>query len=141
MTSNSELQTTIRQLGADDLDLLRAMLNMFGEAFGETDIYCDAQPDDDYLRKQLCGEYFIAVAAIKEQQVVGGIAAYELPKFEQERSEIYIYDLAVAAEHRRAGIATAMIEKMRSISTRNITHQIMRSWWLPVMLRLQRCAA
>lgn len=40
---------------------------------------------------------------------LGGLAAYELRKFEQERSEIYIYDLAVAAAHRRQGIATALI--------------------------------
>ncbi|MGI9404951.1 MAG: hypothetical protein ACR2O4_01155 [Hyphomicrobiaceae bacterium] len=39
-----------------------------------------------------------------ERQVIGGLVAYELKKFEQERSEIYIYDLAVAAEHRRKGV-------------------------------------
>jgi aminoglycoside 3-N-acetyltransferase I len=49
-------------------------------------------------------------------EVVGGIAAYELKKFEQERSEIYIYDLAVAAAHRRRGIATALIEALRKIA-------------------------
>jgi aminoglycoside 3-N-acetyltransferase I len=47
-----------------------------------------------------------------------GIAAYELKKFEQERSEIYIYDLAVASEHRREGIATALIEKLKEIAVR-----------------------
>jgi aminoglycoside 3-N-acetyltransferase I len=47
---------------------------------------------------------------------VGGIAAYELKKFEQERSEIYIYDLAVAALHRREGIATALIAELRKIA-------------------------
>jgi aminoglycoside 3-N-acetyltransferase I len=45
-------------------------------------------------------------------EVVGGLAAYELRKFEQERSEIYIYDLAVAAAHRRRGIATALIARL-----------------------------
>jgi aminoglycoside 3-N-acetyltransferase I len=34
---------------------------------------------------------------LSDDEVVGGLAAYELRKFEQERSEIYIYDLAVAA--------------------------------------------
>jgi len=49
-------------------------------------------------------------------KVVGGIAAYELRKFEQERSEIYIYDLAVAAAHRREGIATALIRALRKLA-------------------------
>ena len=39
-----------------------------------------------------------------------------LDKFEQERSEIYIYDLAVAATHRRTGIATALIEALTTIA-------------------------
>ena len=37
-------------------------------------------------------------------------------KFEQERSEVYIYDLAVAEEYRRRRIATAMIESLKSIA-------------------------
>jgi ribosomal protein S18 acetylase RimI-like enzyme len=45
--------------------------------------------------------------------VVGGLAACELRKFEQERSEIYIYDLAVAVGHRREGIATALIRELQ----------------------------
>jgi aminoglycoside 3-N-acetyltransferase I len=58
----------------------------------------------------------MALAALKSGEVVGGIAAYELRKFEQERSEIYIYDLAVAAAHRREGIATALILELRRIA-------------------------
>ena len=37
-------------------------------------------------------------------------------KFEQERSEIYIYDLAVAAAYRRQGIATALILELKKIA-------------------------
>jgi len=53
---------------------------------------------------------------LKGDEVVGGLAAYELRKFEQERSEIYIYDLAVASAHRREGIATALIEHLKPIA-------------------------
>ncbi len=56
------------------------------------------------------------MTVLKNGEVVGGIVAYELKKFEQERSEIYIYDLAVAAEHRREGIATALIEVLKEIA-------------------------
>jgi aminoglycoside 3-N-acetyltransferase I len=34
-------------------------------------------------------------------------------KFEQERKEIYIYDLAVKEQHRRKGIATKLINELR----------------------------
>ena len=64
----------------------------------------------------LAKEHFIALVALKQSEVVGGLAAYELPKFEQARSEIYIYDLAVAEPHRRQGIATALIEELRRLA-------------------------
>ena len=48
--------------------------------------------------------------------MVGGLAAYVLRKFEQERSEIYIYDLAVDEAYRRRGIATALINELRGIA-------------------------
>jgi aminoglycoside 3-N-acetyltransferase I len=92
------------------------MLAMFGAAFGEADTYTRAQPDDAYLKELLGGKTFLAVAAVRDDAVVGGLAAYELRKFEQARSEIYIYDLAVAAEHRRQGIATALIAKLKEIA-------------------------
>ena len=41
-----------------------------------------------------------------------------LDKLEQRRSEIYIYDLAVAEAHRRQGIATALIEELKDIASR-----------------------
>jgi aminoglycoside 3-N-acetyltransferase I len=56
------------------------------------------------------------MVAVKEGEVTGGIAAYVLDKFERERSEIYIYDLAVAEAHRRTGIATALIEELKTIA-------------------------
>ena len=95
---------------------MRAMLAMFGEAFEERATYTQAQPDDAYLEGLLSSASFIAVAAISQAGVVGGLAAYTLPKFEQARTEIYIYDLAVEGAHRRQGIATAMIEELKTIA-------------------------
>ena len=106
----------IRQLGPDDILLIEALLTTFGEAFGEMETYTAKRPSEDYLRRLLSGNTFIALAAVKNNKVIGGIAAYELRKFEQERSEIYIYDLAVASAYRRRGIATALIGKLQEIA-------------------------
>jgi aminoglycoside 3-N-acetyltransferase I len=106
----------IRQLTSDDLTLMEAMMTMFGEAFGEVDTYTKARPGAAYLERLLSSNQFIALAAVKDGSVAGGLAAYELQKFERERSEIYIYDLAVAAAHRRQGIATSLIEKLKVIA-------------------------
>ena len=107
---------TVRILGPDDIALMEAMLTMFGDAFEDARAYNAARPDTAYLRRLLGSDHFIALAALKDGEVVGGIAAYELRKFEQARSEIYIYDLAVADAHRRQGVATEMIRELQRIA-------------------------
>ena len=105
----------VRQLGPDDLELFDGLLSLFSEAFEDPAAYDSARPRPDYVRRLLSRDHFIALAAIEGETVVGGLAAYVLDKFEQERSEIYIYDLAVAAAHRRRGIASALIQALRPI--------------------------
>jgi aminoglycoside 3-N-acetyltransferase I len=106
----------IRHLTANDVTLMEGLNAAFGEAFDDAETYARKRPSAAYLRGLLGGESFIALAAVEGGKVVGGIAAYELRKFEQERSEIYIYDLAVVAAHRRKGIATALIEALGRIA-------------------------
>lgn len=106
----------IRMLTANDISLMNALLTTFGEAFDDIETYTAKRPSEDYLRRLLGSDTFTALAAIKNNEVVGGLTAYELRKFEQERSEIFIYDLAVASAHRREGIATALIEKLKEIA-------------------------
>lgn len=106
----------IRKLTAADAPLMEDILSLFGEAFGERETYDGARPSRAYLERLLAREHFIAIAACEGGRVIGGIAAYALDKFERERSEIYIYDLAVAATHRRRGVATAMIAALQRIA-------------------------
>ncbi|UZJ43829.1 AAC(3)-I family aminoglycoside N-acetyltransferase [Marinimicrobium sp. C6131] len=106
----------IHQLTSEDTNLMETLSAMFGEAFGDMGTYTGCRPSADYLRRLLGGDSFIALAALKDGVVVGGIAAYELQKFEQESSEIYIYDLAVLADHRREGIATELISNLKRIA-------------------------
>ena len=105
----------IRALGVNDVDALRGMLAMFGRAFQDLPTYTSRQPDDAYLHELLGGEHFIAIAAFHQGTLVGGLAGYVLPKFEQARSEFYIYDLAVDHAHRRRGLATGMIEELKAV--------------------------
>ena len=106
----------IHELASDDEALMHGVLTMFGKAFEDRKTYDGNRPGTEYLRQLLGSDTFIALAAVDGGDVVGGLAAYELRKFEQERSELYIYDLAVAAAHRRQGIATALIDELRLIA-------------------------
>jgi aminoglycoside 3-N-acetyltransferase I len=106
----------LHRLVPGDVARLRALNAVFGESFGELATYGAEPPTDAYLDALLAKEHVIALVALKKDDVVGGLVAYELEKFERARREIYIYDLAVAEPHRRQGVATALIERLREIA-------------------------
>jgi aminoglycoside 3-N-acetyltransferase I len=115
---------SIRRLTPDNVNRMIRMLDLFSRVFAEPETYLGAVPDSTYLKRLLAKEHFIAIAAEHEDTVIGGLAAYELEKFEQARSEIYIYDLAVDADHRRQGVATALISELRRIAKARGVHVI-----------------
>jgi aminoglycoside 3-N-acetyltransferase I len=106
----------IQALTAADAQLFDALLDLFSEVFEDPASYGSARPGRTYRERLLGSDSFIALVARQEERVVGGLAAYVLHKFEQERSEIYIYDLAVLASHRRQGVATALIRALQRIA-------------------------
>jgi aminoglycoside 3-N-acetyltransferase I len=105
----------ITVLGSDDLKMMKELLAVYGRAFEDAGTYGDAIPRDSYLARLLAKPDFITIVALFDGTVVGGLSAYVLEKFEQERSEIYIYDLAVAEPHRRRGVATALIRALQEL--------------------------
>ena len=107
-----------RILDATDTAAFRSMLDLFGDAFEDRETYCARQPEDNYLASLLSSEQFVAIAAFDGPLVVGGLAGYVLPKFEQARREFYIYDLAVGERHRRRGLATAMIQELKGVAAK-----------------------
>ncbi|MBL8476507.1 MAG: AAC(3)-I family aminoglycoside N-acetyltransferase [Methyloversatilis sp.] len=107
---------SIRILGALDIEAMRAVLALFGHVFDDPDTYVANQPTDQYLHGLLSSETFVAIAAFSGLSVIGGLAGYVPPKFEQARSEFYIYDLAVSEEHRRQGVATALIDTLKALA-------------------------
>lgn len=106
----------IHRIGPGELALMRGMLALFAEVFADAESYLGHPPTDEYLERLLRLDSFVPLVALEGDRVIGALAAYELPKFEQARSEFHIYDLAVAATHRRRGVATALIREVQSIA-------------------------
>ena len=106
--------TAVRRLGSQDVVLMQAANRLFADVFGEEG-YHGPPAGPDHLEKLLADDKFIALAAYVDGEMAGAIAAYELVKFEAERSEIYIYDLAVIERYRRQGVATALIAAVQEI--------------------------
>jgi aminoglycoside 3-N-acetyltransferase I len=89
-------------LSVSDIPLLKELLEVFGEAFEEPQTYQGAIPSDAYLESLLGKDHFIALVA--------------LDGLEQERKEVYIYDLAVSSRYRRQGIGTGLINHLKRIA-------------------------
>src|SRR3546814_4286978 len=73
----SDVVASVRLLGRDDVAPMRAMLAMFGEAFDEGRAYSDRPLGAAWLQRLLGSDTFIALAAIKGDEVVGGIRSEE----------------------------------------------------------------
>jgi aminoglycoside 3-N-acetyltransferase I len=116
--------TTIRTLSGEDVDVLEALMEVFATAFEDPVTYQSRVPTDAYLSRLLAKEHFIAVVALAEGRVIGGLTAYQLDKFEQDRREIYIYDLAVLEQHRRKGVATALIAELKRVAAEHDVYVI-----------------
>ncbi len=114
----------IRRLTRADVDLMLAMSRMFGAAFDDVQTYTARPPSGGYFDRLLGNKDFVALAAMQAGEVIGGLVAYELVKFEQERSEYYIYDLAVREGSRRCGVATALIQELQRIAAANAAQVI-----------------
>ena len=108
--------TRFHRLTPTDIGLMRQLNAVFADAFDDAESYKVAPPADAYFHHVLGKDEVFALVASKGTSVVGGLVAYELHKLERARSEIYIYDLAVAVAHRRQGIATGLIRQLQAIA-------------------------
>ncbi|MBS0361207.1 MAG: AAC(3)-I family aminoglycoside N-acetyltransferase [Proteobacteria bacterium] len=115
---------SIVRLGRGGLPRLRALNRLFAVAFKDPQAYGSAPPNDPYLADLLAHDDVHVLVAVSGGTVIGGLTAYELAKFEQARTEVYIYDLAVDEAHRRQGVATALIRKLQAIAKRRGAHVI-----------------
>ena len=106
----------VERLGPAQIGSMREALRVFADAFDEEENFFSAPPSDSYLERLLSDDRFVLLVARLEGMIVGALSAYELVKYEQERSEFYIYDLAVAEAFRRRGVATALIEALKPIA-------------------------
>ncbi|HEU4722719.1 MAG TPA: GNAT family N-acetyltransferase [Gemmatimonadaceae bacterium] len=95
----------IRRLVTGDRDLARATFTMMAAVFDEP-----RRPlGDDYVDALLARDDFWAVAALEDDEPVGGITAHVLPMTRSPSRELFVYDVAVREDRQRRGIGRAML--------------------------------
>lgn len=110
------MNDVIGRLRAADLAPMRSLNSLFGEVFEDVDSYAAHTPSDEFLTRFLADEDHIVLVARRGGEIVGGLVAYVLDKFEQERREVYLYDLAVSTAHQRNGIGRRLVEELRTVA-------------------------
>ncbi len=74
------------------------------------------EPSDAYVERLLATQQFWALAAWAGEELVGGITAHELPMTSAAASELFVYDVAVRADHHRRGVGRALVGKLRELA-------------------------
>lgn len=99
----------IKHLTEEDLSKFTSLSHLFNTVFEEeSKIASEAN-----LLKLLNNNSFIALVALAENEVVGGLTAYELPMYYSNGSEIFLYDLAVNPKYQRMGVGKALLQRLK----------------------------
>jgi tRNA-Thr(GGU) m(6)t(6)A37 methyltransferase TsaA len=91
----------------------RAAFTMMRDVFDEADDDSEAVPlSDGYVARLLADASFWAIAAFEAGEPVGCITAHELPMTRHERTELFVYDLAVREDRQRLGIGRRLVDAL-----------------------------
>jgi aminoglycoside 3-N-acetyltransferase I len=100
----------VKRLQAGEVELARQLFAVMSDAFEE-----ERRPlTPQYVERLLLQPSFWAMAALRGDQVLGGVTAHTLPMTRDESSELFIYDIAVAQTERRQGIGRRLVASLRA---------------------------
>jgi len=109
----------IKKLGTNDVALAQELFILFKKVFNEGDIHSSDVQDDAYIKTLLEKKDFHVFVAIADDNVIGGLTAYEFPMYLKKEKEMYLYDLAVDENHRRKGAAKSLIQGLKEYAQQN----------------------
>ena len=96
----------IKRLGSHDVIIFQKLIRLFREVF---EMEKPGEAEESYLLALLQKPDFIALCAIVENEIAGGLTAYELPLYYSGGSEIFIYDIAIKPAFQRKGFGRKLL--------------------------------
>jgi tRNA-Thr(GGU) m(6)t(6)A37 methyltransferase TsaA len=98
----------IERLRVGDVQRARAAFEMMHNVFDEDgDVLTDS-----YVTGLLANESFWAIGAFEAGEAIGCITGHELAMTRHERTELFIYDLAVRVDDQRRGIGRQLVNAL-----------------------------
>ena len=100
------MEIEIHKLTHNDIDYFVKLIKVFEEVFEWENF---SFPTISHLQKLLNNDNLLIFIANKEKQLVGGLTAHVLDRYDSEKPTAYIYDLAVMLDQQRKGIGKALV--------------------------------
>jgi aminoglycoside 3-N-acetyltransferase I len=104
----------VKKLSAKDMALAKELFVFLQKEEG---IASPAISSDEYLKDILSREDFYVIVALNNGSVIGGLTAYELPRFKEEVKELFLYEMAVNQVYKKNGVAKEIIEFTKKIAS------------------------
>ncbi len=108
------------RIQGNDIERFKELIELLNEVFKEP----NKVASERQLKKLLNKPDFYVIAAIQEDKVIGGLTAYELERYYTDKSELYIYDIAVKTELHNKGIGKKLVDYIKDYSTKNGIEEI-----------------
>ncbi len=119
------MKYTYKQLRSPDIDMFKALMQIFAQVFEDSESYLKHAPDDEYIRHVLSDDSLVVFVIVTEEGlVIGGVVAYVLQKFEQNRRELYIYDFAVSPDYQRQRAGSGLIVALKKFANKHGMYDI-----------------
>lgn len=100
------------KLHTTDVGLARELFQYFHSGEGNK---TPLEVSDGYIEGVLSRKDFHVLAAVEDKRLLGGLTAYELMRYKSERTDIFLYDIAVKPEHRQHGIGRMLLEALKKL--------------------------
>ena len=100
---------TSKILERADLDLFQEQIRLFEKVFEMKDFH---MPGPRHLQSLLDNPDFIAMVALSNGKLIGGLTAYVLHQYYAEKPLAYLFDLAVNTEDQGKGIGRALVKAL-----------------------------
>lgn len=110
------MNTKISKLTSTDIDDFSRLVQIFDQVF---EWQLSSIPDSSHLQKVISNSRFIAFVAKANNEVIGGLTAHVLDRYDAEKPSAYLYDLAVLSAQRRKGIGKQLVAALNEHCRKN----------------------
>jgi aminoglycoside 3-N-acetyltransferase I len=104
----------VRRLVAGDGLVAKDLFAMMAQAFGEQ----AEELSDVQVESLLSDSRFWVIAALVGEEVVGGVTAHSIPMTLKPSLGLFVYDVAVRADHRRCGIGRQLMSELQAMAAK-----------------------